>query len=445
MLFLARYSRSNPALFDTATNRRITYGELIDSVEALSAELEPDRKALVFCFMRNDAVSVENYLAAMHAGHAVALLDPAVAPEFQQQLIDLYRPDWILGRGNTRIERTSTNASHAIHPNLSLLLSTSGSTGSAKLVRLTLDAVRSNAESIREALRIDERERPITSLPLHYSYGLSVLNSHLAAGAEIVLTDEKLISGLFWDQFRGRECTSFAGVPYSYQILRRLDPAKLNLASLRHMTQAGGRLEPQLVSHFHAFATERGIQFWVMYGQTEATARISVLPAEDLPEKLGSAGKPVRGGAMWTDAESGELFYRGPNVMMGYATGPDDLGRGDDNGGVLATGDLGHIDADGYIYVTGRSKRIAKVMGYRVNLDEVEQIVRRHVHAAVVAGDNRLVIFCEQGEKPEFEQLSMRLADTLKLHYRCFEFQRLERLPVNANGKIDYPRLQEGV
>ena len=261
---------------------------------------------LVFLLCRNDAPTIRAYLASIEAGHAVAMLDSALSLEFQDRLIALYEPDLLLssaalGReidgyeltmeGDLHIGRRQTHVEGEIHPDLALLLSTSGSTGTPKFVRLTHGNIESNAHSIREALGITAADRPITSLPIHYSYGLSVINSHLAAGAEIVLTHMAAIAPGFWDAFRTYGCTSFSGVPYSYQILRRLDFDKLNIPTLNTLTQAGGRLHTDLVSHFHKIIASRGGRMFVMYGQTEATARIAIIPAEKLTEKLGSVGQ----------------------------------------------------------------------------------------------------------------------------------------------------------
>jgi acyl-coenzyme A synthetase/AMP-(fatty) acid ligase len=270
---------------------------------------------------------------------------------------------------------------------------------------------------------------------------LSVLNSHLITGAETVVTPEPILSAAFWDAFRRYECTSWAGVPYSYQVLRRLDLRNLKLRSLRHLTQAGGKLSSDLIAHFQQIAVTLGASLWVMYGQTEATARISILPAKDLPAKLGSVGFAIPGGTLWT--ENGEIFYRGANVMMGYATSPEDLAAGDQLDGVLATGDLGYLDEEGYCYVTGRLKRIAKLLGVRINLDEIEQMVRTRVPAAVVGSDDRLVIFAEQNDEALFQSLRRDLAERLRVNHTCFTFRYIAALPVNANGKVDYRRLQE--
>lgn len=470
---LERHSRSaSPSLHDAASGRVLTYRELAQEVERITSQLSPGARELVFCYCRNDLASVQNYLASTAGGHAVFLADPATAATLQTNLIQNYRPAWVLASQPTAgaslpegdyepiVEgpahywwRRRTADSPDIHAALSLLLSTSGSTGSVKLVRLSMGNVVNNARSISQALHLNEAERPITSLPIHYSYGLSVLNSHLLAGAEITLTDEKILSSKFWDTFRARECTSLAGVPYSYQILRRLGLDQLKIPSLRHLTQAGGKLAKEQVAFFAEWAAGHDVSFWVMYGQTEATARISILPSANIQHKLGSVGLPVPGGRWWVADDDndvlppgavGELMYAGPNVMLGYAARPEDLARDDERNGVLATGDLAYLDEDGFCFITGRSKRITKVMGFRINLDEVEQLVRaEYPDAAVVGCEDRIVIFSQHAAETTSANLRRRLSETLKLHFAVFVFRHVAQLPLNTNGKIDYPRLQE--
>jgi acyl-CoA synthetase (AMP-forming)/AMP-acid ligase II len=285
---------------------------------------------------------------------------------------------------------------------------------------------------------------------MHYSYGLSVLNTHLLAGGSIVLTDEGMLTGGFWDKFRALKCTSLAGVPYSYQILNRLDPDRLNIPSLHTMTQAGGKLHNDLIAKFSAWMARRGGRFFVMYGQTEAAPRIATLPSEALPAKLGSVGAPIPGGCVAIEIDGeltrephrrGELVYRGPNVMMGYATCRADLALGDLLAGELHTGDIAYLDEQGYIYMAGRSKRDAKLFGLRINLDEVENMLRVHGPTAVVGKDEKLCVYCEYGDEESFAQYRHELAARLKVHYTAFAFERVAKLPVTTSGKIDYLNL----
>lgn len=416
-----RPERSARALYDSASARWYSYGDLYDAAERRAEKLRA--RGLTFCFARNDIESVTAYLGALEAGCAIALLPANLPIEFQERLIALYRPD---------------DAAPPVHPSLALLLSTSGSTGSPKFVRLTLDNVRANAGSIAEALGINSSARAIASLPIHYSYGLSVLNSHLVRGASVVLTDAGLTTPVFWNLVREHQCESFAGVPYSYQMLDRLGLDQLNVPSIRTLTQAGGKLNATLIRKFHEAMCARNGRFFTMYGQTEATARIAILPPEYLPDKAGSVGFAIPGGEIRIDG--GEIVYRGPNVMLGYAECRADLCHGDVLGGTLRTGDMGELDEHGLLYVTGRLKREAKLFGLRVNLDEIEGMVRIHGPAAIVGSADRLSIYCEF-EETLFPACRDELASKLRIHAQAFEFRRIDRIPTHASGKIDYGAL----
>ncbi|HVW10527.1 MAG TPA: AMP-binding protein [Bryobacteraceae bacterium] len=449
-LGLDRHS-SAKAVYEAATDRWLSYDDLREAVRERCEELGSPARALIFLFCRNDLRSVAMYLASFEAGHAVALLDDGLIAESKTALIDLYRPELIstgldvphpdYERVGEALWRRRTEDDAGLHSDLALLLSTSGSTGSPRFVRLTRGNVEANAESISEVLEIGPADCAITSLPIHYSYGLSVLNTHLLHGGSIALTDQGLLEPGFWETFRKAECTSFAGVPYLYQILRRLDPARLRIPTLNTMTQAGGRMDPAMIAKFSSWIAERGGRFFVMYGQTEATARISILPSSALPEKLGSVGPPIPGGRAAIDPETGELLYSGPNVMMGYAASREDLALGDQLSGTLRTGDLARLDEDGHIFITGRAKRDAKVFGLRINLDEVENLLRAHGPVAVIGKGEALRIYCEHGDEEVFAGHRRELSERLRIHHSAFVFRRLESLPLTPNGKIDYQKL----
>lgn len=446
-----------PSQFQTSSLRVLfedgrwrTYADLTSDVEALAERLRAKR-ALAFCFCRTNVATVVNYLACLRAGHAIALLDAALHPSARLALIKHYQPELLLATGDlgeTIVEYRDAGSHSAPHPDLAVLLSTSGTTGSPKLVRLSAGNILHNAESIRAALAIQPDDCAMGSLPFHYSYGLSVLNSHLRAGASLALTHDGMMSAGFWDVCREAECTSMAGVPYTYQLLRRLGLEALNVPKLTTLTQAGGKLAPELVSEFHALAERRRGRFFVMYGQTEATARIAVLPHAEVPARSGSAGLPIPGGAFQVQTKdgrvtvepnvSGEVLYCGPNVMLGYATTRADLALGDEMRGRLPTGDLGHLDEDGYLYVSARLKREAKVAGHRINLDEVEGLLKMRGPTAAIAGPEKILIFCEWGSSALFGQALKELAERMRFSQHAFEFRRIPVLPVTSSGKVDY-------
>ncbi|MET0283212.1 MAG: AMP-binding protein [Polyangiales bacterium] len=420
------------ALIDAASGEHITYAALKARVDRLASTMQGER-TLAFVACKQDVASIVAYLAALAAGHVVFLFDADL--KLRAELIERYRPGLLVEGANVQ----AGDVKHTLHPSLQLLLSTSGTTGSPKLVRLSLENLRSNAASIAQYLGLGADERAVTSLPFHYSYGLSVLNSHLAVGASLVVTDASVMRPELWSAIREHRVTSFAAVPYAYQIMRRVGFEKMELPSLRTLTQAGGKLPAPLVAHYHALMKARGGRFFTMYGQTEATARISYLPPERAEEKAGSIGIAIPGGRL--ELDDGELVYHGPNVMLGYATSAEELALGDTQGGVLRTGDLGTRDDEGFFSITGRLKRFAKVYGLRINLDELEAKVRNHGNAAVLSDDERLTLFCEFGSDQELATLRATLASELQLNVNTFRMVRVEALPLLASGKVDYDAL----
>lgn len=470
------------AIVDTTFGQARTYSELNNDVNLLAERLQCHRKALLFCFCRFDLPSVVGYLAALRKKYAVCLLDATASGELKKQMIDAYHPDFIIetafdssekngfkyesiegysrqkdlheiqGTPGMAVWQNVKNSEYEIHESLSVLLSTSGTTGSPKLVRLSMENVYANAKSIKDYLEISHDEKPISSLPIHYSFGLSVLNSHLLAGACLVMTGHTIIYPEFWKVFDENECTSFAGVPYSYRILERIGFAEKSTPTLRTMTQAGGKMEKPLISRFDALLKKRGARLVVMYGQTEATARISYLPPSSLPEKLGSIGISIPGGKLSiyngneevTEPDKvGELVYTGKNVMLGYATSPADLASGDLLKGELRTGDLGYFDKGGHFFITGRMKRFVKIYGLRINLDELEEKLKAYGPTAVTGTDEKLFIFCEHGRATDYATYRRELARIYKLNVNTFEFHKVDSLPTKSSGKIDYKKLNE--
>jgi acyl-CoA synthetase (AMP-forming)/AMP-acid ligase II len=467
MLRLAPSDRS--AIVDGQTGHAVTYRQLLDDARRLASSLG-DQRSLLMVACRNDRQTVTAYAAALVTDHPLLLVDGARGPETFVDLIDTYRPTWLAGSEGTGaaldaagvrvadLVRTDhgelvrlPGAPPVLHQDLALLLSTSGTTGSRKLVRLSKRNLDSNAAAIATMLGLDIAERPVTSLPLHYTFGLSVLNSHWYAGATVVLTSESVLQRSFWDIFDRHGCTSIAGVPYTFQMLERVGFRQMALPSLTTIQQAGGALSASLTDIYARYMAERGGRLHVMYGQTEATARMAWLPPERLKDKAGSAGRAIPGGRLSiadaaVDVQSGqavgEVVYEGPNVMMGYAEAASDLASGDVQGGRLRTGDIGWLDDEGFLFITGRSKRIAKVFGLRVNLDEVELALRDSGPAAVVAGEDGIWAFCAFGTDEYVTGLAAETSKRLRIHRSALRFQRVDAIPTMASGKVDYQEVQ---
>lgn len=460
-------SAGAPALRDDACDRWITYGELVHRAERWRDGLGvSERRPLLFLFAPNEVEAVPAMLGGLAAGRAVALLNPALPAEAVNALVAAYAPDEIalpatggvagylrdaVGTGFTLLRR-ATPASPEPHPDLAVLLSTSGSTGSPKFVRLRLESLVHNAGAIADALRIRPDDVGCGHLEIHYSYGLSILTSHLVRGARVLLTKRSFMDRQFWDGAREGRVTHLPGVPFHYQMLRRLGFARMDLPALRTMTQAGGRLDLAIQEEAHAYMAGRGGQFYVMYGQTEAAPRIATLAHEDFDARKGSVGRALKGGRIEVagadgeplpPGEEGEIRYRGPNVMLGYAENRADLAKGDELNGVLLTGDLGRLDADGFLSITGRTKRLGKVFGWRVNLDEIERAAATEtgVAAAATQRDDAIVIWFESNAHIDRDALLDTLTRHFALPRRTYAIMGVPAFPRTANGKIDYREL----
>ena len=441
---LARHG-DRPAVLTEAAS--LSYRELADLVDAAAARLGPVRR-LVLLAAQNDLDSLVAYLAALSSGHPLILV-PADKPGSVDSIAAAYRPDVILrsgdGAGRPAVEEVRPGTSHELHPDLALLLSTSGSTGSPKLVRLSHANLQSNAESIAEYLGIRSEDRAATTLPMSYCYGLSVINSHLARGAALVLTDLSVVDPCFWDLFATRGATSFAAVPYTFELLDRVGFTGMDLPHLRYVTQAGGRLAPEQVREFSRLGRRRGWDLFVMYGATEATARMAYLPpelAETAPETIGI---PVPGGSFRIDPvpglDDGELVYTGPNVMLGYAESPDDLSAGRTLT-ELRTGDLARQHPAGIYEIVGRRSRFVKVVGLRVDLGQVEQVLSGLGVAGACAGSDDGLVVAVEGDHDE-RLLGKVLAQSLGLPRPSVDVHAVEHLPRLGSGKVDYPAILE--
>lgn len=456
---------SNTALLDEF-GRSVTYAQLASEEERIAGHI--GKRCLVFVLCQNTIGAVAGYASLIDNGIVPLLLNAHLERGSLDSLIEQYHPSFlwvpeemagtfpaaesVYGSYGYKLLKTGYSDRYELNPQLCLLLTTSGSTGSPKFVRQSYKNVESNARSIVEYLRLDETERPITTLPMNYTYGLSIINSHLFVGATLLLTEKGLMQKEFWSFFREQKATSFGGVPYTYEMLDRLRFYRMDLPSLRYMTQAGGKLTPELHRKFAEDARKKGRGFVVMYGQCEATARMGYLPAERSVEKCGSMGIAIPGGRFrLIDDEGreilrpytpGELVYEGPNVTLGYAENVDDLQKGDERKGVLQTGDIAQFDESGYYYIVGRKKRFLKIYGNRVNLDEIDRLLKGRfgqIDCASSGIDDHMYIFITD------PSLASGVKDYVVgktgLNPAAFEIVVIDEIPKNDAGKTLYKEL----
>ena len=441
---LARHG-DHPAVVGDVT---LSYAQLAGRVAATAERLGPVRR-LVLLEAANDVDSLVTYLGALHGGHPVLLVPAGRA----DTLASTYRPDVVAARGTNgawRLDEHHPTTGHDLHPDLAALLCTSGSTGSPRVVRLSHANLQANAESIADALHVTPDDRAATSLPMAYCYGLSVINSHLAVGATLLLTSGSVVDRCFWDRVQQFGATSFAGVPHTFDLLDAAGFAGVEVPSLRYVTQAGGRLAPERVRRFAELGQRRGWDFVVMYGQTEATARMAVLPADLAFELPDAIGRPIPGGAFAIeprDADDaargeGELIYSGPNVMLGYADSPSDLARGRVTT-TLRTGDLARCSDDGVYTLVGRTSRFLKLFGLRVDLQRVEDVLAAELGRQVVCtgDDDHLVVAVDLSV--DTAQVTALLGEHVGLPAHCVQVVTLDELPRLPNEKPDLCAIRE--
>ena len=455
----------------TDADEHLSCGDLSAASEALARAI--GGHVLVFLLCENTPGTLLGYLGCLRCGAVPLLLDAHIAPGLLKGLAETYRPAFyyapcdlpketraVLPQAAPVLELhgslllSGSVEGPAIHPDLALLLTTSGSTGSPKLVRLSEKNLDANARSIAEYLNLGEDERPITTLPMNYTYGVSIINTHLDVGATILVTEHGIAQREFWDFFRREGATSFGGVPYTYEMLDRMRFFRMDLPSLRTMTQAGGKLQKELHRKFVEWCLEKGKQFIVMYGQCEATARMAYLPWEKSLEKVGGIGIAIPGGQFRLIAAdggeitqpgvTGELKYYGDNVTLGYAVCQADLRKGDERGGVLETGDMAQVDADGYYTIVGRKKRFLKLYGNRVNLDELEQLLKAAfpgVDVACGGVDDHLMFFST--DESRLAEMRAFLSEKTKQNAAAFRGMALPSIPKNDAGKTLYRELEK--
>lgn len=445
------------------TKRSVTYRELCSFMTEMKNYA--DSGSVVFCLCENNIGAIAGYLSFMNNG-TVPLLLSAKLDRFQlSNLMQTYTPpyiwyperyEWefseyktILRRHGYILARTDYRF-YPINKDLAMLLCTSGSTGSPKLVRHRITNLESSAKHVSKFFEANENDRPMADLPIYYTMGLSVINSYLYSGSTVVTSSQSLMSPEFWDFFNEQNITVFTGVPYSYEILRRLRFTDKEWPHLRILTQGGGKLKEKIYTEFVEYAQKNQKKFIATYGQTECSARMAYLPAEYAMLKSGSIGKAIPGGELFIINDKrdfidgvgeGEMCYCGPNVTMGYAERRKDLLKGDEWYGFRHTGDIARRDKDGFYFITGRKSRFLKLFGVRVGLDECEKIIatKLEIECACTGDDRKMRVYITNADA--VESVVSLLSETTGILRSVFEVCVIEDFPRNETGKILYSRL----
>jgi long-subunit acyl-CoA synthetase (AMP-forming) len=448
-------ANKNLQYINPGTGEALSFGDLVFS----PGKLNDTEKKMAFLYLDNSIHSVAAFWNFFKSKHAVALLSHNLKPEFRQSLESLYRPYFIYDRKRNEIENYSVEKINSaleificrkddeqkISEELKLLLNTSGTTGSPKFVKISEKNLVNNAQSILGYLPVNASDVTPLNLPVHYSYGLSVLITNSLAGGKILCTTHDILQKDFWSDFEKYQCTNLAGVPYVYETLYRTGFTKKMFPFLKYMTVAGGKLNESLVDVFYDFSKKNQTRFYIMYGQTEATARMAYLDPQFLSEKKMSIGKPIVNGRFEIDRETNELLYYGENVFGGYANSRNDLEKFSVEQ-PLRTGDIASIDNEGFYYITGRLKRIVKLFGNRINLDEIEKSLNEHFRDSsfICTGvDDKILLIGVKNYSSVEKDISQFLFAHYSIHPSVITVKQLSQIPLTENKKINYSKFIE--
>ena len=444
--------------------QKLSYGELAKCPSHIK-DIIPTR-SIVFLMCRNTVGCLAAYISMVENGIVPVMLNDAIDGELFNVLYDTYRPQYIcLQESKTELFNfnmvyteydyvylETKQEQYAIHRDLQLLMTTSGSTGSPKLVRYKKGNLEANAKNVAKAWGWTSDERPICDLLMNYTMGLNVINTHLFVGATLLLVTSNITDATYWKFIKENRATNFTGVPFSYDLLWKLRFQRMDLPYLKTLSEGGGKLTDAMFKNVAEFCANNGKRFIASFGTTETSARMAMLDADKALEKQGSIGKAIpEGQLVLFDTEGneivemvaeGELGYRGPNVTMGYAQCIEELSLGDVFNGLYRTGDVARRDADGYYYIVGRMSRFLKMLGYRVSLDQCENLIREKFKIDCACGgtDEKMKIYVTSDIY--VDNIRRFVSEKTGIYISMFEIIAVHEIPRNSNGKIMYGMLE---
>ena len=454
-LDLDKKDRNSVAVIDDS-GQSITYGDICDFSNKF-ADYLPSR-SLIFILSENKIGSLLGYTSALSNRIVPLILSAKTEKGLYENLRDMYQPEYLWMPDEIvktfNYERVFSDYGYTLvrtvyqpkqmYEELSLLLPTSGSTGSPKLVRHSYRNIEANAYNVLRMFGLTSSEKAMAILPMHYTMGLSVIASHLLAGATLLLSGRSLLDKGFWEMLK--EATSFTGVPYSYDILMKMRFMRMDLPNLKIITQGGGKLTPEMFHALAEYAQEKGKKFIPTYGQSECTARMAYLPSELALTKTCSIGMAEPGGQLsiidsdgnetFEGEAQGEMVYRGENVTLGYAYSIDDLKKSDENHGVMHTGDLAKRDVDGCYYIVGRLKRFLKIFGLRIGLDEIEGLIKEKydIDCYCKGDDEKLIVLITKADLSD--EIISFIEEKTHLFHKNIEIQVVDTILRNEAGKV---------
>ena len=466
-LFKSFASHGNKIAISDGEFINLTYKKILIEFNKIKKKIKP--KSLVLIVSENTIGSLLAYIFCIINNHVAIIVDAKTTRINILKIFKIYKPNYIFlsmknksmfnkkciekyNFFNETLLKNKVDGKINLNKNLSLLLPTSGSMGSVKFVKLSKTNLKHNTDNIIRYLKINNKDSAITNLPISYSYMLSIVNTHFEKGGSIIISNYSLIEKKFWQIFKKNKITSFNGVPYTYEMLCKIGLQNIKIKTLRYLTNAGGKLEKENLKEIIDFCKKNKLKLFSMYGQTEASPRISYLKPEFSKKKLGSIGQGMPGNKIYIiddDGEKiskpfkeGEIVCEGKNVFMGYSKNFKDLINDNEKNYKLNTGDLGYFDSDGFFYITSRKSKIAKIFGNRVDIGALENLMKqRGYKIACLSNDKKIFIFIEKNYNKK--SLINCISKITNLNIRSFELIKLKDLPRTSNNKISYNELKK--
>ena len=450
---LLQKKSSNLVIYDNE-NRDINFNGLIEIEKFLKKKIK--KKSLILFVGDNDSISIAHYLAFFRLGHCQIMIENNITDNSLNDINEKFEPEYIFVNkqrnkinnykiiksidGYNLLQSNQKNQSK-INKNLALLISTSGSTGKSKFVKITFENILENTISIRKYLNIKKKDIGVSTLPISYSYGISVINMHLLNENNFVCNKSSILEKKFWELLKKYKVTNFSGVPFSFELLDRINFYKFDMHNIRFITQAGGKLHTNIIAKICNHLKKIKINFFVMYGQTEASPRISYIELKDLIKKPDSVGKVIPGGKIILSKKKlGEIIYYGKNIYRGYANKRNDLEKLS-NIKNLKTGDLGFIDKDGFLFIKGRVNREVKIYGRRINLDIIENFInnmQEKKYLCIKKDHNLYIVYINIVDEINIKK---KIFKEFKIPGNIIKFKKIDKLPINKNKKISYQKI----
>jgi long-subunit acyl-CoA synthetase (AMP-forming) len=417
------------------------------------------KKKLILFIVDNDEFAIIFYIVCLIYKQGLMIINSNITNNSLDSIIKKFKPDIIFSKNSKNFNNSknykiiksfeyyniyqyNNNKNLEIHKDLALLLTTSGTSGESKFVKLSYQNIYTNAEAIKKYLGIKSTDRTMTILPIHYSYGISVINSHLVAGAKIFVNKLSFLEKEFWERIKKFKITNFSGVPFHYEILYKMNIKKLPIRNIKVFTQAGGKLNPNLVKYFTNELIKLKKKFFVMYGQTEASPRISYINQKNLRKYPDSVGKAVPGGAIYIKKKKnqvGEIYYRGKNIYCGYASDRNHL-NDLKKIKILKTGDIGYKKKN-FLFITGRISRFIKIHGIRLNIDTLEEYLNNlKISCRCIFKNEKIYIFFLNMNIDE-NKIKELINRDFEVHTNSIKLIKINKFPLLTNKKIDYKQL----